>query len=376
MTIKRMYCLTAAALLSVGLTTLSLAVPSPQQSGEAAPQPASLAPAGDQEKAPPSLQETASAAIGNPFENPFAVFGPSVGEDADVANGQAQAAAPVAYPAGAPMPKTTSPSSWAPTHFEIMGFAQWRNLSSSSGFSSTYCLPSGCVTNIGSFSNNLGLSGFGVGPLFRFTWTPEKKILGATSEIWVDYGSITRTRTRNIAGSLTFLGVTYVIDTTLQAQLKDKNFEIGYAPRWGNDKFRIGPEIVYGHVGVDFTLTNQTSGAPPPINQSLNIPNNLVLLGIDFDYRPVQQFDVYGRSGWVPCCGGGYHVNETEFGAKYYIRRNFSILGGFKYDYLKRDFNVPATTVTTELGSATIGPFSGFIKFPGIGPFIGASVRF
>jgi hypothetical protein len=99
-------------------------------------------------------------------------------------------------------------------------------------------------------------------------------------------------------------------------------------------------------------------------------------MGVDFDYTPVQQLDIYGRSGWIPCCGGGYHGNETEFGAKYYIRRNFSILGGFKYVWLKRDFNAPSTTFTLADQSVTLGPFSGFIKFPGIGPFVGASYRF
>ena len=86
--------------------------------------------------------------------------------------------------------------------------------------------------------------------------------------------------------------------------------------------------------------------------------------------------DVYGQSGWIPCCGGGWHGNETEFGAKYFIRRNFSILGGLKYYWLKRDFSKPATTATVGEESVILGPFSGFIKFPGIGPFVGATFDF
>jgi hypothetical protein len=216
------------------------------------------------------------------------------------------AAAPAAYPAGVPLPHGSS-NEWPPAHFEILGFAQWRNLSSNSGFSSSYCLPSGCVTNTGTFSNNLGLSGFGVGPDFRFIWTPEKKILNATSKMWVEYGQINRSKTRTISGSFTFLGVTYVINSTLQAQLNTKQFELGYAPRWGNDKFRIGPMFEYQRLSVDFTLNNLTTGAPPPAHRSVNFPNNIVLLGIDFDYMPIRQFDVFGRTGWIPCCGGGWH---------------------------------------------------------------------
>jgi len=367
MTTKRIFCLTAAAVLWAGLTTLSLAIPSPQQPDENVAQSASPTSAGDQGASLPRLQETA-AATANPFTNPFAAFGPTT------ASAEPVAAAPVAYPR-APRPPASS-SSWAPTHFEIWGDVQWRNISSNSGLSTSYCLPSGCVTNTGSFSNNLGLSGFGVGPHFGFIWTPEKKIMGATSKIWVEWQQLNRSKTRTISGEFDFLGVTYVIDTTLQTQVNTRQFQLGYAPRWGNDKFRIGPEIEYQRLTVDVTLANLTPGAPPPVTQSVNVPNNIVLLGLDFDYTPVQQFDVFGKSGWIPCCGGGWHENETQLGVKYYIRRNFSLLGGFRYYYLKRDFNAPAQTVTTEEGSITVGPFSGFIKFPGIGPFVGASVRF
>jgi len=278
---------------------------------------------------------------------------------------------PAGYPAG-----TGSSSTWAPTHFEVFGDVQWRNLTTNSGFSSSYCLPSGCVTNTGSFSTDLPLKKWGVGPDFGFIWTPEKKILGATSKIWVEWEQLDRSNTRNISASFTFNGVTYAVDTALQAQLNMRLFSLGYAPQWGNDKFRIGPEIVYQHLGVDVTLANLTPGAPPPATQSINVPNNLAIIGLNFDYKPVQQLAFYGRSGWIPCCGGGWHGNQTEFGAKYYIRRNIGIIGGVRYYWLKRDFNLAAQEVTTPEGPVTLGPFSGYIKFPGVGPFVGASFRF
>jgi hypothetical protein len=375
MKIFRTYWLSAAALLWAGLATLSTAIPLPQQSAETAAQPAP-APSAVQETSLPRLQETASLAINGPFANPFVAIGSSpANPNLGLADGQTVSAAPAAYPAAAPAPPPSS-SSWAPTHFEFFGDAQWRNISSNSGFSSSYCLPSGCVTNTGSFSNNLGLSGFGVGPDFGFIWTPEKVILKAKSKIWVEWSELDRSRTRNVAGSIDFLGVTYVVNTTLQTQLNQNLFTLGYSPRWGNDKFRIGPEFTYQHLGLDFILTNLTPGAPPPIKESLNVPQNMGLVGLNFDYTPVQQFDIYGRSAWIPCCGGGWHGNQTEFGAKYYIRRNFSILGGVRYNWLKRDFNAPATEVTVGDESATFGPFSGYIKFPGIGPFVGATYRF
>ena len=374
MTTNRILCLTVAALLASGPATLSLATPSPQ-SRETAAEPPSATPASDQDASLPSLQETA-ALTANPFANPFAGFGPAgAGEDGAAGAEPTAAAAPLAYPAGAPAPRTP-PSEWAPTHFELEGFAQWRNLSADSNISTSYCLPSGCVNNTASFGNSLGLTGFGVGGLVRFIWKPEKTIRGATSKIWMEYGQINRSRTRTISGSITLLGTTYTINTGLQVQLQTPSFELGYAPRWGNDKFRIGPEIVYQRLSTNFIITNQTQNAPPPTKVSLNVPNNILLLGVDADYGPVHQFDLYGHAAFIPCCGGGWHETDTEFGAKYYLRRGFSLMGGIKYVYLKNDFNVPATVVMTQGGSISVGPFSGSIKFPGVGPFVGASVRF
>jgi hypothetical protein len=344
MMIKRTYQLTTAALVAICLWTCTQAIA----------------------QSPDASQATSQAASKTLSDHEAVLPIPAITSQ------PVDSAAPAPYPAA-----SSSSSGWSPTHFEILGFVQWRNLSSNSGFSSTYCLPaSGCVINTGSLSNNLPFSGSGVGPDFRFIWTPEKKILNATSKIWVDWGQIDRSRTRTITGEFTFLGVDYVVNSTLQAQLNNKLFSLGYAPRWGNDKFRIGPEFEYQRLNVNFVINNLTTGAPPPTHESLSVPNNIMVIGIDFDYMPVQQFDVFGRSGWIPCCGGGWHENETEFGAKYYIRRNFSILGGFRYYYLKRDFSAPANTVTVAGEPVVLGPFSGFIKFPGIGPFIGMSYRF
>jgi hypothetical protein len=368
----RAYCLTAAVLLSFCLVTRAQVAPLTADSSEPTTQTVPTVIANTDVAATTTAEPSTWALMANPFEQFGEFIQRTAGENSGAPLGRpADSAAPGAYPAAG-----SDPSTWAPTHFEILGFAQWRNISSNSAFSSSYCLPSGCVTNTGSFGNNLGLSGFGAGPLFRFIWTPEKKILGATSKIWVDWGQLNRSRTRPISGEFVFDGVDYVVNTTLKVELKTRQFALGYAPRWGNDKFRIGPEIEYQRLSVNMILTNLSPGAPPPIKRELNVPNNIVLLGIDFDYMPVQQFDVFGRTGWIPCCGGGWHENETEVGAKYYIRRSFSIVGGFRYYYLKRDFNAPATTITTSAGSVTLGPFSGFIKFPGIGPFVGASFRF
>jgi len=371
-TLRRFWRGGAALVWAAALVTSSPAAPLPPQAGETAIQPALAA--GGQENSLPQLQETASAAINGPFANPFTAFAPrAANEQQDQFNSQA-AAAPAAYPAGAAAPPSSS--SWAPTHFEFYGDVQWRNLSNNGGFSTTYCTSSGCNTNTDTFSADVGLNKFGVGPDFGFIWTPEKKILGAKSKVWTAFEQLDRSTTHNISREFTFNGVTYAINTTLQTQLNMNLFSLGWAPQWGNDKFRIGPEVVYQHLGVDFILSNLTPGAPPPTKQSLNVPNNLAIIGFNFDFTPVQQLDIYGKSGWVPCCGGGYHINETEFGAKYYVRRNFSILGGFRYYWIKRDFNAPAQEVTVGDETVTLGPFSGYLKFPGVGPFVGATYRF
>src|SRR6516164_8117963 len=67
-------------------------------------------------------------------------------------------AAPGAYPAPA-----ADPSSWKPTHFEVMGFAQWRNISSNGTLT---------TTNNGTIGlgNDLGIGKMAAGPLVRFIW--------------------------------------------------------------------------------------------------------------------------------------------------------------------------------------------------------------
>jgi hypothetical protein len=73
-------------------------------------------------------------------------------------------------------------------------------------------------------------------------------------------------------------------NTTLQTHLNQNLlFSLGYAARWCNTKFKIGPEIVYQHLGVEFILGNLTPGAPPPIKQDVNVPNNLAMMGLNFD---------------------------------------------------------------------------------------------
>jgi len=203
------------------------------------------------------------------------------------------------------------------------------------------------------------------GPLFRFIWTPEKKILHATSKVWVEYGQIDRSRTKTISGSFAFAGRIYLVDSTLKTELNTKQFEMGYAPRWGNDTFRIGPSFTYERLDVDFILTDLTPGAPPPIRREVNVPNNVFLVGGDFDYTPTNRIDAYGHLGAVPCCGGGWHVFESEFGTKYFFTRHISVMGGVRYSYLRRDFDLPETAVTSGDQTVTVGPFSGSLKIPG-----------
>ena len=344
------YYLIAVALLWSCLSICAQAIDLPLDSGEAT----SVAPSTTLpiEKEALPTNSASGEARGQTAAQFDKLFGMTRGTAADSA-------------APGPYPGRHSASTWSPTHFEIEGFAQWRNISSNSSLT---------TTNYGttSLDKDLGIGNSTAGPLIRIIWTPDHKIKGATSKIWMEYGQINRSRTRTISGTVTLPGIIYLIDTTLKAEFKTKQFEMGYAPRWGNDKFKIGPNLTYEHLTVDLILTDLTSGAPPPITRSLNIPNNVLLIGADFEYTPAPQFKAYGHLGAVPCCGGGWHVFESEFGAKYYLTRSFSLLGGVRYQYLKRDFTVRAAVVNNVI----VGPFSGFLKFPGIGPFVGASWRF
>jgi len=302
----------------------------------------------------------------NPFDS-FLATTADVAEDAPAifdAN-PAVPAASVPIPEGNEKPgNRTSKSKGKSPHFEIEGIAQWQNISSSSGLT---------TANFGTInlSNTLGVAKMQVGPLLRFIWTPDFKFLGAKSKVSVEYGQITRLRTRTISQSFTFLGNLYVINSTLSAQFQTRQFEIAYAARWGNQKFRIGPGSWCERLDVNLALSDVIN-ALPPLKGDLDFPNGVYLLGVDFDYTPDRRFDLYGHAGAVPCCGGGWHVFESELGAKYFFAHGFGAMGGVRYSYVKRDYSVPANTV----GDLTIGPFHGFLKFPELGPFVGMTWRF
>jgi hypothetical protein len=274
-------------------------------------------------------------------------------------------AASVPLPAGNPPGNASSSPGGKKTHFEIQGIAQWKNISSSSSLS---------TTQEGSFhfSDTLGMGNQQIGPLFRFIWIPEKKILGAENKIWIEYGQINRSRTRTVTASFVFLGNIYIIDSSVTSHMDNKQFKVGYAPRWGNDKFKIGPSFVLERLTLNLGLSDTNAPPTPPAAATLNVPNPAVLIGVDFDYTPNQKIDIYGNAGVVPCCGGGWHIFDSEWGVKYYSAHGFGVMGGVRYSYMRRDFSVPAAVVN----GITAGPFSGSLKFPGFGPFVGVSYKF
>ena len=251
------------------------------------------------------------------------------------------------------------PASWVGSgHFEIEGFAQWKNLSSDAALSTAHF---GSVT----LAEDVGLGRLVAGPLARFIWTPSFKVLRATGKVWVDWGQIAHSR--NI--SLSFGNL---VNSSGRVELRTRQFEAGYAPRWGNSRFRVGPSIVYERLDVDFLLSDVVSFLPRPLQGEVHVAQSLALAGVDFDAVPAKRLDLYGLMGAVPCCGGGWHEFESELGTKYRFTKHLSLLGGVRYSFVKRDFGLPATTIA----GLTVGPFSGYLKFPGVGPFVGGSWRF
>jgi hypothetical protein len=229
-----------------------------------------------------------------------------------------EAAAPGGYP---PSPKTgPSNSSWAPAHFEIQGIAQWRNLNQSVNISTS--------NNSFNLSRDLGPSG----------QTPEKRILGTSSLLRVDYGQITRTQNHVLTGEINFEGEVYPIGAAIQTQNQNKSFEAAYSPLWGNDKFRIGPMFVFQDLIVNIKLTGATLSSPTPVTVAANSSNFVFQLGFDFELTPIKQVDIYGHLGAIPCCGGGWTGEQSEFGVKYYVVQSLSIIGGVKQNSLTRSF--------------------------------------
>jgi len=365
--------MTAAALLWACVATFSHARPLPADSTEATnPTPSTAAPSQGGVLLTAQLNPTASGLWANPFDNVLETAKGSVIKSQAMLDMKSLVpAAPAPVPGGSPQ-KGQKAASGQKTHFEIQGIAQWKKFSSNGDI--TYNTSAGGgISNTINFNSVLGIANFQAGPLFRFIWTPEKEIKGATSKIWIEYGQVDRSVSKTIQTQFVFLGNIYIVDATLHTQVNTKQFKMGYAPRWGNDKFRIGPAFVFEYLSVDVALsaTGPTAGSGTVAN-SISVPNPLVTIGGDFEYTPNDKIDLYGNAGAVPCCGGGWHVFESEWGAKYFFKHGFGVVGGIKYDHLRRDFNVPASVVN----GVTVGPFSGAFRFPTWGPFVGATFKF
>lgn len=257
--------------------------------------------------------------------------------------------------------------SWGngPAHYEFVGMVQWKDTGSNNEIST------GNQTI--NFGSRIGLGGFAAGPLVRFLWKPSLTVLGARMSVRVEYGQIIRARTRTITLPTIFGGQIFPVSTALRSKISTKSFQAAWSPMWGTDKFRIGPYVAYQRLDVAFTLTNETSGAPPPISREVRVPNDVGYIGGNFDAYPIKQVAIYGWAGAVPCCGSGWHLFDSEAGVKYYFVREFSITAGYRYSYLKRDFTIPPVTV---LGVVIYPGSSGFLKIPGGGPFVGLSFRF
>jgi hypothetical protein len=291
--------------------------------------------------------------VGDPFTKLFA--------------GQAQDAAEAGGYPPSPQRASSGASSWAPTHFEIQGFVQWRNLNQDVNINT-----SGTATGTSfNLSRDLGLSGQTPGFLFRFLWTPEKKILHASSLLRVEYGQLNRTKTHVLTREITFEGETYTVGAAVQTHAHNASFEAAYAPLWGNNKFKIGPQFVFQDLVVNVRLSGATLSSTTPVVVTSNNNNFVFQLGFDFELTPVRQVDIYGHLGAIPCCGGGWTGTQSEFGVKYYVARSFSIIGGVRQNSLTRSFTAGPKT---ENG-ITFGPVHASLEWVGVGPFVGASFR-
>jgi hypothetical protein len=332
----------------IALTAFSMASPLPAQTADG-----SNATQSPDVHSVLQADSSLSSYVGNPFTNLFA--------------GQAQdEAAAGDYPGS---PKTgSSGSSEASPHFEIQGTFQWRNLNENININT-----SGAATGTAfNLSRDLGLSGQTPGFLFRFLWTPEKKILHASSLVRVEYGQIDRTHTRTLTGEINFEGETYPIGASVQTQLHNGSFEAAYAPLWGTAKYRIGPQFVFQDLIINVKLAGSTLSSTAPVVVTSNNSNFVFQLGFAFDLAPVRQVDIYGHLGGIPCCGGGWTGTQSEFGVKYYVTRSVSIIGGVRQNSLTRSFTAGPKTVDGE----TFGPVSASIGWTGVGPFVGATYRF
>ena len=193
------------------------------------------------------------------------------------------------------------------------------------------------------FKNKLG---FDVRFLHRSINDKHKILVQYSRQDWDKDATLTR--------SLTFQGQTYVANAQLSLDITVRTFRAMYAYRWGNEKIRVGPMVDLGCISTRAQLTGTTNNGSRTADGS--ITKFAATVGYDLEYNPTPKVNIFNNLGGIVFQGD--HLFHTDGGVKYFVSRQFGVMGGYKYQWYKLTKN------------------SNFIQVSTHGPFFGGVFRF
>jgi hypothetical protein len=125
------------------------------------------------------------------------------------------------------------------------------------------------------------------------------------SSVLFDFFQIEQKGDQNVTRTVSYNGQTYSVGTRVTSALKSRNVRLGYAYRFGNEKFRMGPAIVGTGVWLKGAL------AAPAINTSSSgdISLGFPVVGLSFYAAPDKHVSISGNFGGIKV---GSHGSATD----------------------------------------------------------------
>lgn len=194
---------------------------------------------------------------------------------------------------------------------------------------------------------DLGEKNFPEGRLTWYTGPKSSLFFDATWANWE--GEETLSQTVEIRDR------TFDIGARVASELDFQLYRIGWVWQFidasdGLVKFGtlIDVRIVHANLSVEGALNNVSQRA----EEDLTVP--LASLGFALDINPFKGTNLFFRGSGIPNTPYGYFISG-EAGVKIIPFKNFSIVGGYRYE----DFNAHNTNDTTQVKLRLVGPFAG-----------------
>lgn len=187
-------------------------------------------------------------------------------------------------------------------------------------------------------------------PEGRLTWYTGPKSSLFFDATWANWeGEETLSQTVEIRDR------TFDIGARVASELDFQLYRIGWVWQFidasdGLVKFGtlIDVRIVRANLSVEGALNNISQRA----EEDLTVP--LASLGFALDINPFKETNFFFRGSGIPNTPYGYFISG-EAGIKIIPFKNFSVVGGYRYE----DFNAHNTNDTTQVKLRLIGPFAG-----------------